>query len=84
LIKETSGVVRFQAIQTAPARLEIRLEVKQAADDASTWERVYASTGAFFTSQGLENVTIQLAPEAPMCDPKSGKFPNVWASLPGK
>lgn len=80
VIKETPGVLRFQAIQTSPDQLKIRLETKQAAEDAPTWERVYANTSAYFASQGLENVTIVRAPEAPMRDPKSGKFRNVWVA----
>lgn len=78
VLKETPGVLRFQAIQTAPDRIKIRREAKQADDDAPTWERVYANARACFTSQGLDNVEIVRAPEAPMRDPKSGKFRNVW------
>lgn len=78
VLKETPGVLRFQAIQTAPDTLKIRLEAKQADEDAPTWERVYTNARAFFTSQGLGSVTITRAPEPPMRDPKSGKFRNVW------
>jgi phenylacetate-coenzyme A ligase PaaK-like adenylate-forming protein len=78
VIKETPGVLRFQAIQTAPEQLEIRLEAKNAAEDGPTWERVFANTRAFFASQGLGGVKIIRAAEAPMRDPKSGKFRNIW------
>lgn len=78
VIKETPGVLRFQAIQTASDKIKIRLESKQAADDVPTWERVYANASAYFASQDLGNVEIIRAPEAPMRDPKSGKFRNVW------
>lgn len=78
VLKETPGVLRFQAIQTGPDKIKIRLEPKQAADDAPTWERVYANAGAYLASQGLGNVTILRAPEVPMRDPKSGKFRNIW------
>ncbi|MFZ6030659.1 MAG: phenylacetate--CoA ligase family protein [Chloroflexota bacterium] len=78
VLKETPGVLRFQAIQTAPDLLKIRLEAKRAEEDAPTWERVYANARAYFASQGLGNVTITRAPEPPMRDPKSGKFRNVW------
>jgi len=78
VIKETPGVLRFQAIQTAPDKIKIRLEAKHAADDAPTWERVYANASAYFASQGLGNVEIIRAPEVPMRDPKSGKFRNIW------
>jgi phenylacetate-coenzyme A ligase PaaK-like adenylate-forming protein len=78
VIKETPGVLRFQAIQAAPDQLKIRLEAKDSADDAGTWQRVLARTGEYFTQQGLSNVAITRAPEPPMRDPKSGKFRNVW------
>lgn len=78
VIKETPGVLRFQAIQTAPDAMQIRLEAKNPAEDGQTWERVYANTCTFFASQGLSQVTITRAAEAPMRDPKSGKFRNIW------
>ncbi|NUM46558.1 MAG: phenylacetate--CoA ligase family protein [Anaerolineales bacterium] len=78
VLKETPGVLRFQAIQTAPDVLKIRLEAKHAHEDAPTWERVSANARAYFASQGLGNVTITRASEPPMRDPKSGKFRNVW------
>jgi phenylacetate-coenzyme A ligase PaaK-like adenylate-forming protein len=78
VIKETPGVLRFQAIQTAPVAIKIRFDAKIAEDDAPTWERVNANARAYFTSQGLGNVKISRAPEPPLRDPKSGKFRNVW------
>lgn len=78
VIKETPGVLRFQAIQTAPDRIKIRLEAKHPAEDAIVWLRVQANAGGYFAQQGLSNVTLTRAPEPPMRDPKSGKFRNVW------
>jgi phenylacetate-coenzyme A ligase PaaK-like adenylate-forming protein len=78
VIKETPGVLRFQAIQTALDQLKIRLEAKDSADEAETWQRVLVRTGEYFAQQGLSNVTITRAPEPPLRDPKSGKFRNVW------
>ncbi|MBP1466446.1 hypothetical protein EYB53_012095 [Candidatus Chloroploca sp. M-50] len=74
VIKETPGVLRFQAIQTAPDQLKIQLEAKHAAEGAPTWERGYAN--AYFASQGLGNVAIIRTPEVPMRDPKSGNIPQ--------
>ncbi len=78
VLKETPGVLRFQAIQTAPDTIKIRLEAKHAEELATTWELVYANACAYFASQGLGNVSILRDPEAPMRDPKSGKFRNIW------
>jgi phenylacetate-coenzyme A ligase PaaK-like adenylate-forming protein len=78
VIKETPGVLRFQAIQTAPSDVKIRLEAKQPEETNLVWERVLARTCEYLQRQGLENVDIVRAPEPPMRDPKSGKFRNVW------
>jgi len=79
IIKETPGVLRFQAIQTTPQALKIRLEAKQAGDGAETWDKVEARVREYLQKQGLGNVILLRATEAPMRDPKSGKFRNVWA-----
>jgi phenylacetate-coenzyme A ligase PaaK-like adenylate-forming protein len=78
VIKETPGVLRFQAIQTALDTLKIRLEAKHTEDSEAVWKRVYINARDYLTQQGLGNVTILHAEEPPMRDPKSGKFRNVW------
>jgi phenylacetate-CoA ligase len=78
VVKEMPGVLRFQAIQTAPDKIKYRPEAKQAADNESTWELVYANASAYFASQGLGNVEIVRAAEVPMRNPKGGKFRNIW------
>ncbi len=78
VIKETPGLLRFQAIQIAPDKMKIRLEAKQAEEDVETWQRVYTRTREYFGNLGLDNVAITRAPEPPQRDPKSGKFRNVW------
>jgi phenylacetate-coenzyme A ligase PaaK-like adenylate-forming protein len=78
VIKETPGVLRFQAIQSGPETLKIRLEAKDNRAEAQTWEQVRERTAGFLSQHGLENVAVVRAPEAPMRDPKSGKFRSVW------
>jgi phenylacetate-CoA ligase len=79
VLKETPGVLRFQAIQTANDTLKIRLEAKHAEECEAVWKRVYVNAHDYLTQQGLGNVSIARAEEPPMRDPKSGKFRNVWA-----
>jgi phenylacetate-CoA ligase len=79
VLKETPGVLKFQAIQTTPDTLKIRLEVKHAEESEAVWKRVYVNARDYLTQQGLGNVKIVRAEEPPMRDPKSGKFCNVWA-----
>jgi phenylacetate-CoA ligase len=79
VIKETPGVLKFQAIQIAPDALKIRLEAKGPENDDAVWKRVYVNVRDYLTGQGLDNVNMVRAGEPPMRDPKSGKFRNVWA-----
>jgi phenylacetate-coenzyme A ligase PaaK-like adenylate-forming protein len=79
VLKETPGVLKFQAIQTSPVDLKIRLEAKQLGFSEEVWKRVYVNAREYFSNQGLDNVRIIRADESPMRDPKSGKFRNVWA-----
>jgi phenylacetate-coenzyme A ligase PaaK-like adenylate-forming protein len=78
IIKETPGVLRFQAVQTAPGALKIRLETKPDAERAETWVKVESQVREYLQKQGLGNVAVSHAAEAPMRDPQSGKFRNVW------
>ena len=79
VLKETPGVLRFQAIQTSVDDLKIRLEPKQSQSGEDVWKRVYVNAKEYLSRQGLENVQIVRADEPPIRDPKSGKFRNVWA-----
>ena len=79
VLKETPGVLKIQAIQTAPDALKIRLEAKYAEECEAVWRRVNSNAHNYLTQQGLDNVTILHAEEPPMRDLKSGKFRNVWA-----
>jgi phenylacetate-CoA ligase len=79
VLKETPGVLKFQAIQTAPDTLKIRMEAKHAEDCEAVWKLVYINSRDYLAQQGLGNMTIVRAGEPPMRDPKSGKFRNVWA-----
>lgn len=79
VLKETPGVLKFQAIQTAPDVLKIRLEVYHAEECEQVWKQVFSNACDYLNKQGLENVRVIRAEEPPMRDPKSGKFRNVWA-----
>lgn len=80
VVEETPGVHRFQAIQTAPASLAVRIEPDQGADPAAVWVAVAARLRAFLGAQGLSSVRVDHDPEPPHVDPRSGKFRQVWAT----
>lgn len=78
VIKETPGILRFQAIQTANDALKIRFEGKLNYERASAWEILKFRVNEYLASQNLANVKIIEDTELPMRDPKSGKFRNIW------
>lgn len=78
VLKETPGVLRFQAVQTSPCELKIRLEAKHTEQDEIVWQRVYVNARDYLRKLGLDQVQVLRAAEPPMRDPKSGKFRNVW------
>lgn len=80
VVEETRGVHRFQAIQTAPAALTLRVEPEQGADPESVWVEVEAGVRAFLGAQGLTGVRVDRDPEPPHRDPRSGKLRQVWAT----
>jgi putative adenylate-forming enzyme len=81
VIKDTPGVYRFQAIQTGPERLKVRLQTKKTGDEKKVWELLEQHTQKFLEKQGLPNVQIVLAQEQPAPNPISGKFRHVWAEM---
>jgi phenylacetate-coenzyme A ligase PaaK-like adenylate-forming protein len=78
VLKETPGVLKFQAIQTKSDELKIRLESKCSEEFNGVWKRVYLNARDYLAQQGLENVRIIQDAEPPMRDPKSRKFRNIW------
>jgi phenylacetate-coenzyme A ligase PaaK-like adenylate-forming protein len=82
VIKETPGVLRFQAIQTGPAKLSIRLEAKKTDEMDSVWQILKQRVHDYLATQELTNVLIERDVKLPTRDPRSGKFRHVWAELP--
>ncbi len=80
VVEETPGVHRFQAIQTAPASLAVRIEPDPGADPVTVWETVETRVRAFLAAQGLPSVRVDRDPEPPHADPRSGKFRQVWTA----
>jgi phenylacetate-CoA ligase len=81
VMKETPGVQRFQAIQTAPDQLRVRLETKSPADTERVWNSLQQQIHTYLARQGLDNVQLALVSEPPVHDPRSGKFRHVWAQF---
>jgi phenylacetate-CoA ligase len=83
VIKQSHGVHRFQVILSDYTTLKIRLETYAETDRQETWRLVQANVRQFLASQGVVNANVILADEAPLRDPRSGKFRHVWTEIKG-
>jgi phenylacetate-coenzyme A ligase PaaK-like adenylate-forming protein len=81
VIEDTPGVYRFQAIQTVPRRIEVRLQAKAPDQEAAAWEAVKQRVQAFLAAQGLANVSVERSADLPAPNPTNGKFRHVWAEV---
>jgi phenylacetate-coenzyme A ligase PaaK-like adenylate-forming protein len=81
VIEQTPGVRRFQVIQTAPARLSVRLSVISGTEGPQVWEAIARRLLDYLSEQGMPWVTVEKAPEPPKRDPSSGKYRHVWADV---
>jgi phenylacetate-coenzyme A ligase PaaK-like adenylate-forming protein len=81
VIEGVPGVQRFQAIQTAPDTLTIRLEVQSNFDVADGWDVLCRQVRAYLAAQGLEGVKPVRSPDSPQANPISGKYRQVWSAL---
>ena len=81
VIKDVPGVYRFQAIQTAPEQLDVRLQTKVAGEETQVWELVRQRVQDYLVSHGLTNVQVIHAQEPPAPNLVSGKFRHVWAEI---
>ena len=75
ILEEVKPIRRFQLVQRAVGRLELRMiaeDREQAFDEAERELR------AFFESKGLSEVEILLSDTPPQPDPTSGKFKHIY------
>lgn len=74
-VEEVAGGRRFQVVVAGPAALRVRLG--PGAGRSAAWRRVEAALTRYLAAQELPGVRVELAPEAPMIDPASGKLHPV-------
>jgi len=81
VVEETPGVRRSQIVKTGSKRLRIRLEFEEQFDEESVWRTVEHELSGFFATQGLSDISIAQATEAPARDSQSSKFRHVWSEV---
>ncbi|WP_346960142.1 phenylacetate--CoA ligase family protein [uncultured Arthrobacter sp.] len=73
------GVHRCQLVQSGRAEVRVRLELEPGAAADEVWQDVAAKLAGFLAGQGLANVKLVRAGEAPEQTGASGKFHQVIA-----
>jgi phenylacetate-CoA ligase len=71
VIEETVGVRRYQAIQTSPTRLHLRLEAESGSDPQRVWDDTGRRLHEFLARQGVGNVALERDPCRPQPEPHS-------------
>ena len=66
-------------MKTGSKRLRIRLEFEEKFDKEAVWKTVENDLSDFFATQGLSDISIEQATEAPARDSQSGKFRHIWS-----
>ncbi len=77
VLKEVHDVRRFQVLAYPGNRLALRLEEREGADRAAAFGEARERLARYLASQGVTEVTIELADGAPQQDARSGKFKHI-------
>ena len=70
------GIEQFQAVQTTPTNLRVRLRLEAGADPEGVWQAVHARLTRLLTEHKLSHVTLERAEESPEQSP-GGKYREV-------
>jgi phenylacetate-coenzyme A ligase PaaK-like adenylate-forming protein len=77
-IRETAGLRRFQLVQGPDGGLELRMECSEGHDRVAVFRSAAQGIEALLAANGVRGTRIDLAPELPSPDPRSGKFRHVF------
>lgn len=78
VLEEAAGLGRFQLAQTAPDRLQLRLDAGGGIRArAAAWRKSSRALRAYLADQSLSNVQVALDHTAPRVEPGSGKLRSV-------
>jgi len=75
VVEERARLHRFQLVQEGEESLALRIDPGE--DRAAAWKRAAPALRAYLGRQGLPNVRVTLAPDAPRPDARSGKMRSV-------
>lgn len=78
VLEEVPGVTRFQLVQRAYDKVELRLV---ADDKNASFELAKKALIDYFAEKDLTGITIVLSDDIPMADKVSGKFKHIYKDL---
>ena len=81
ILEEVKSVKRFQLVQKAVNKLELRMI---ADNKEKAFKEAKEDLIAFFTSKGLSDIQITLSDSPPASNSVSGKFKHIYADLQQK
>lgn len=81
VIEETLGVRRFQVLNPDASTLMVRLDVATRFERGRVWNELEPRLRSFLTDQGVGNVSLSLADEAPQAESAGGKLRQVVRTL---
>ena len=75
ILEEVPGISRFQLVQKASDRVELRLT---AGDRQRSFEYARKALEDYFTESGVKDVSIIMSEDEPSADKVSGKFKHIF------
>jgi hypothetical protein len=75
-IYQIPGIEQFQAVQTTPANLRVRLRLEAGADPDRVWQAVHTAITRLLAKHKLSHVTLERAEEPPERSP-GGKYREI-------
>lgn len=78
ILEEIKSIRRFQLVQRAADRLELRLVSD---DAAASFEQAKNDLNSFFESKDLSGIGIELSDQPPQADKVSGKFKHIYKEI---
>ena len=78
LLDSLGGVEHYQALQTGPAQLKVRLSFSDGMDPSSGRQVAEKALARFFEENGCSEVELIFDAEPPHRDPATGKYRLIW------
>jgi phenylacetate-coenzyme A ligase PaaK-like adenylate-forming protein len=79
VVEDVAVNQRFQLVQCAPDRIDVRLAVSEPGQRSAQWHAVQRALSQYLARQSLDNVELRLDSQPPVADPRSGKAREVVA-----